>query len=635
MARDNTQKPKLTQGAKTANRSSSPTNTSYQSNNFDFPTLNNDGSVSDLIETHPPPGQRTPPAALSSLGLKMAADSSSDALTELNDGQYDMVDDVSDSNETVSIASDNLTSDDDDVMTPEDEDDEEENGGGLGLFDPPAPGPSAGPLQQQLLMLEHQHRQKLRTRQLALQKEYESEKERTLDSFLSEDLETPRQSTMNAFDPSSSTTTLFNHPSGTKSPSATAGDKCSSSSAETPPANSTWKILGDFMERVEPGRITVTKLLLAAMMVLSYELAIFAYDSYAPVSLGTRRDALSVELVKLTNSTQGTKSFNIDHLLPVPTTLPSTGFFGQPVEGTSEVHFQGAQPNYIVVSLPKIALKAPKITSSAALKGQKPIAFNQTKLIDGIYAFTLDPDEAHGVVTVTMFCEKQGLNVTVSHNFGRRFLHPSGLEKKISNAVAKDIALARSATSHLTAGLAATHNVSKEVFKQAGHNAHDIATRAASVAEKWYVASHVTAASVRKDIMAIQESFARAETQIDDYVADVAGRVKRSVMEPLAVAQDRAGRIRAKYFGSEAAREKVCKNNLPAKTNPASVFASGPKCEGKQHSHLCSRRAAKNGELVEKKTCGSCNAMKKDLGPKGLTKNKDKMCTAHKFKDAW
>lgn len=634
MARDNIQKPKLTKGAKTANRSSSPANTSYQSNNFDFPTLNNDGSVFDLIETHPPPGQRTPPAALSSLGLKMAADSSSDALTELNDGQYDMVDDVSDSNETVSIASDNLTSDDDDVMTPEDED---EDGGGLGLFDPPAPGPSAGPLQQQLLMLEHQHRQKLRTRQLALQKEYESEKERTLDSFLSEDLETPRQSTMNAFDPSSSTTTLLNHPSGTRLPSATAGEKRSSSSAE-PPADSTRKVVGDFLDRIAPGRITFTKLLLAAMVVLIGELAIFAYDSYAPVNLETRRDALSVELVKLTNSTHGTKSFNIEHLLPVPTTLPSTDFFGQPVEGTSEVHFQGVQPNYIVVSLPKRALTAPQITSSAAFKGQKPIVFNQTKLIDGIYAFTLDPDEAHGVVTVTMFCEKQGLglNVTVSHNFGRRFLHPSGLEKKISNAVAKDIALARSATNHLTAGFAATHNVSKQVFKQAGHNAHDLATRAASVAEKWYLASHATAASVRKDIMAIQESLARAETQVDDFVADVAGQVKRSVMEPLAVAQDRAGRIRAKYFGSEAARDKVCKNNLPAKTNPATVFASsGPKCEGKQHSCLCSKRAAKNGELVEKKTCGSCNGMKKDLGPKGLTKGKDKKCTAHKAKDAW
>ena len=125
MARGTTQTPALTKGGKTANPPS-PTDSTHSSANFDFPILNNDGSVSDLIETHPPPGQRTPPAALSSLGLKMAADSNPDGVTDLNDGEYDMMSDASDTNETVSIASDNLTSDDE-LMTPEYDEDEDDD----------------------------------------------------------------------------------------------------------------------------------------------------------------------------------------------------------------------------------------------------------------------------------------------------------------------------------------------------------------------------------------------------------------------------------------------------------------------------------------------------------------------------
>jgi hypothetical protein len=88
----------------------------------------------------------------------------------------------------------------------------------------------------------------------------------------------------------------------------------------------------------------------------------------------------------------------------------------------------------------------------------------------------------------------------------------------------------------------------------------------------------------------------------------MAGRVKRSVMEPLAVAQDRAGRIRAKYFGGEAAREKVCTRDRPVKDFTAPFFSPPPKVPITK-----SKRFGKSGELVEKKTCGSCNANKISL----------------------
>ena len=119
-----------------------------------------------------------------------------------------MVDDASDvsndTNETVSIASDNLHSDDEGMLTPEETD------GVKDLYDllempdhPSATGYSADPVHQQSFRRTRGLKRELRKaheEQAALQKEHESnEREKTLDSFLSEDLETPRQSTMNAF----------------------------------------------------------------------------------------------------------------------------------------------------------------------------------------------------------------------------------------------------------------------------------------------------------------------------------------------------------------------------------------------------------------------------------------------------
>lgn len=626
MAHGETQKPTLTEHTKTADLSSLPIDSS---DDFDFPTLNTDGSVPDLIETRPPPGQRTPPAALSSLGIKMAADSKTDAVTELNDGQYDMVDDASeisnDSNETVSIASDNLNSDEDVLLTPDDEDEAENLDPDQEIFtsnhSSPA-GPSAGPLHHQLLMLEKQHKQKLRQareEKLALQKEYESEKEKTLDSFLSEDLETPRQSTINAFIPPSSKNASGDRDGNVKASSASFANQSDLLSAQARPARSSTEVIGDFVmhaiHAVKQSPGSKLLLLLMTMVLISFMVDLSANIPTAPFRLDTRREALSGSLVKLTNSTNATKSFNIEHLLPAPTTLSSTDIFGRPEVGTSEVHFQGVPPNYIIVSLPNEAGRVPRVISTTVQKGDRPIAFNQTKLIDGVYAITLDSQDAHGIVTVEMPCKKPNMTVQLFYNFGRRYLQLPTFEKTrtdLSNTVTKDVAIARARTrsfyAKIGAGFVTTHNVStqvaQQVAQQVSHEAQVIASTAASVAEKWYSACDATASSVRKDIMAIQERLERAETEIDEYVADVAGRVKRSVMEPFAVAQERAGRIRAKYFGSNAAREKVCKRG--AKDNTASLFtAAAPRCGG--------FKTAKNGQLVEKKSCGACSNLKQHL----------------------
>lgn len=645
MAARSQKKSTLTRQAKTADTPSFPTDSSYQSlsdSDFDFPTLNTDGSVPNLIETHPPQGQRTPPAALGSLGVKMAGDTTAGAPTDLNDGQWDMVDDVSDisndGNETVSIASDNLVSDDDDedILTPDDTDSIIDTEDTHDL-----PEHDAGPLHEQLAMLDRQHKFKLhlaRQQQKALQKVYEAKKEETLDSFLSDaDLETPRQSTINAFPPSSSTATLKEDAQASSSSLAAEGQSVHIGRN------------GRFRPSKEGSKDTTRYALLLRtlpLLLLAFFAVMFPYvHSFVPNTVENRREALSGALDMLTNSTNATKSFNIEHLLPMPTKLPTNDFFGIPEQGTAEVHFQGAHPNHIIISLPSKALgSTPRVATTKVCRGDRPLAFNQTKLIDGVYAITLDPHDAHGIITVTMPCKKPELNVTVSHNFGRRLFQLPTFEKArtdLSTSVNKDVNIARARAHKLAdrmnAGIAATHNVTSQLAQQMSHEAHVFANTAASVVGKWYSASD---AQIRKDIMTVQENFARAETQVDDFVADMAGRVKRSVMQPLSVAQGRAGRIRAKYFGSDAAREKVCKRDMLVKDQTPSLFAGRKRTHAQAESKRV-RKASnyKTGEMVEVKTCGRCeDAIKKYLAPNSNclgSKRKSVKSTYHEDKDHW
>jgi hypothetical protein len=626
-----TKEDKLTNQDKITSQNTPPTHPSHATttDNFEFPTLNIDGSVPDLIETHPPQGQRTPPAALSTLGLKMAHDTPTDNLTDLNDGQYDMVDDASDvsndTNETVSIASDNLTSEDEDTFTPEESDGVQDLDDLLDMPDhPSATGYSADPAHQHMFRRTRNLKRGFRKAheeqaQAALQKEHESnEREKTLDSFLSEDLETPRQSTMNAFMTSSA---MPIDEKNTLDMSTHSGHS-ESAKAERLSKTGSWgklqtRSVNLFRKAMPLAFFGLMTLILGSIMSLN------ATRSFLQVD--TRREALSSAIFQLSNSSDTTKTFDIEHLLPVPVPLNSTtNIFGLPEEGTLDVHFQGVNPNYIVVSLPRRTYNpSPQIKSTHVHKGDKSIAFNQTKLIDSVYAITVDPQEAHGVVTISMLCSKPAWNITVSHNFGHRYFQLPNFEKArtdISNTVTKDVAVARAGvrglTDRMTAGIAATHNVSSHLAQQMSHEAQILANTATSMVGKLYNTCP-TAADMRKDLVAIQDGFARAETQVDDFVADMAGRVKRSVMEPLAVAQDRAGRIRAKYFGGEAAREKVCTRDRPVKDFTAPFFSPPPKVPVSKPKQF-----GKSGELVEKKTCGSCNANKISLPKKACKQGK-------------
>lgn len=156
----------------------------HRSGTLTFPTLESDGSLPDLREA-PAPIRRyhTPPAALSSLGARASMSDNVDmasSVGSLEDSTYDVIEDFSeistnDGRETASLASsDRAVSDDEGELTPEEEGDAEEfiafNTGSVGNL----------------------------ARTLGVKSDEQSMEEanRVMDSYMSEDLDTPRQSTI-------------------------------------------------------------------------------------------------------------------------------------------------------------------------------------------------------------------------------------------------------------------------------------------------------------------------------------------------------------------------------------------------------------------------------------------------------
>ncbi|EGP81880.1 uncharacterized protein MYCGRDRAFT_98079 [Zymoseptoria tritici IPO323] len=80
----------------------------------------------------------------------------------------------------------------------------------------------------------------------------------------------------------------------------------------------------------------------------------------------------------------------------------------------------------------------------------RELAFNQTKLINGVYHVTFDEDEAHGIITVNMVTRHPRNNFTAVHNFGNPMLHLKTYEKAttdVSKVVTKEVAVIKHAAS--------------------------------------------------------------------------------------------------------------------------------------------------------------------------------------------
>ena len=199
--------------------------------------------------------------------------------------------------------------------------------------------------------------------------------------------------------------------------------------------------------------------------------------------LAVRRAALSNALIEVTNSTDAMKTFDIAHLVPQNST------------STYDVLFQGASPNHIVLKIPR-KTEARGFSTPTRWKVYRPaggeVAYNLTKLIDGIYHISVAPQEAHGIICTEVATKNPNTQGKSCHNFGSRMLQRQTYEKasmELSKAVNKDVAVASRRVKslkdklglELTAGAVATKNVTTQLAVYVARDLQIFAHTAVSV----------------------------------------------------------------------------------------------------------------------------------------------------------
>ncbi|KAK0293032.1 hypothetical protein LTR35_001063 [Friedmanniomyces endolithicus] len=515
---------------------------------FAFPTLSPDGSVEDLSK---PPSRPhpTPPAALSSLGSRsiaaMAERNQTISQPPFSDSQYDMIDDLSeissDDHETASLVSD------DGIVTPEegfDEADAQPEEDGELVESMKETG-----VESEIELSGDEHQESSSSQAVEVEND-------TLDSYLQDDLETPTQSTMR------SPVQLHRHPAETE-------DKTGQVSVdhEAPQMSAALKAR-KWVTSASIPRWRLPFLILKSIIAVALvsQLPIFTHNPIAEHAF--RKHALCSAIQQLTNSTEATKSFSIDHLLPMPTAT-STDVFGH------QVHYAPLQTNHFIVSIPRSGtIMSRKIQSVRVHKATRDIAYNRTRIIDGVYDIAFDPTEAHGTVEVEGVMVHPKSAFTIQHNFGNRLLQRQTYEKArtdISKSVTKDIALASDTARtfgeklqmELLAGAAATKNVTTQLAVQMTRDLQIFVNAAASMVGKADQALHKTAyamskdlAVVSKDIVAFGKSV-RKSVHATKQTALALVPTKKMVTSPLMLSHKRAIGFRHKLLRKKGADSPI------------------------------------------------------------------------------
>jgi len=468
---------------------------------FSFPTLSPDGSVEDLRETVTHRSYPTPPAALSSLGAKLnMADTMTDSTSSLDDA-YDMLDDASDissDHDTASLLSADKIAEEDDLLTPSEE--------------------------------KHNESHKLTSKSV-----HQTRSTEQGDSLLSEDLETIRQSTMTQVSPipPPSPDRVSHHAAVKKSKGLSPSEDVK------------------FWDRV------VFRTIVMSLIMTSILFFTGGMFGSPVVETSLRKEVLTLALGNALNCTDVSKAINLDHLLPTPSAT-STGIFGQALYSTpTAVTFDTALPNHVVFSLPKKHLHYPTPRSVRVHRGGRELAHNCTKLIDGVYDVTIDPTQAYGSITVEMETKNPVHNVTAEHNFGNKMLQRKTYEHagtELSKSVNKELTVLTKAArslreavgSELSAGAAATKNVTAQIVHHVATDLIALANSATSMVGKVGQGCNQTAVAIRKDLMTVQK--------------DVVKFTKQTLHTPLKMSMDHARGFRDKVVG----RSKSAANSTTA-----------------------------------------------------------------------
>ncbi|KXT00531.1 hypothetical protein AC579_8829 [Pseudocercospora musae] len=312
------------------------------------------------------------------------------------------------------------------------------------------------------------------------------------------------------------------------------------------------------------------------------------------VQLPARRAALSISLQQATNSPNITSDLNVQHLLPeVPSRCCPDwrssiynllrGTSATQAECTMMPHYQALRPNHFVLSLPG-QRSYPEPTSTVVNKADgRQLDFNQTKLIDGVYLVTFDPDQACGSVTVRMATKNPALDVTAPHHFGRCiYKRYEAASTDVSKAVSKDVAVMRGKARHLGdilsteigAGMWATKNVTSQVAQYVSRELQVInrelqviGNTAASMFGKAAKASSYTATMFTQDLMVMQKDLVKFTKGVSSSVKDKVELAKSS-SKSLIASQLSLSRERIQDFKKACQRKRAGKQAGEPVTKP-------------------------------------------------------------------
>ncbi|KAK4888641.1 hypothetical protein LTR27_012485 [Elasticomyces elasticus] len=313
-------------------------------------------------------------------------------------------------------------------------------------------------------------------------------------------------------------------------------------------------------------------LIFTSLLVLSVPLfqVFSAFTSNAVTEHAYRKEALSLALSRLSNSTEATRIFSMDHILPTPTAT-ATDMFGRVLYSKpSQVHYAPLQPNHIIVSIPKESgyWMSRTIRSVRAHKGTRDIAVNQTRIIDGVYDVAIDPSEAYGMVDIDGVMANPVSAFTVQHNFGNRLLQRQTYEKVgsgITNTITKDLVLASGTArsfserlqTELIAGAVATKNVTTQIAVQMTRDLQVFVNAAASVAIKGHRALNQTVHAAGKELAIMSNEVAtfgrsvRKSISASKKTAQALVPTKKIVTSPLKLSRERAVGFKQKLFGGK------------------------------------------------------------------------------------
>lgn len=556
--------------------------TSYHATTFDFPTLDRNGSVEHL-EDLSTRRYRTPPAAPSSLGARhrasmMAQSAMADSTPAFADDQYDMVDDLSeistDDHEIVSLISTDDDTSDDSVLTPEEtvvpspqqEDDDTDR---------------QEHVEEPMTLSEADSRSSyaaIRWREL-------KEENELFDSYMSEDMETPRQSTVRDMSSRCSREKRALMPP-CHLPSRASPLKAAKSTQQE-------NLIGRLISR-PCSKSMALAVAGIAMLGLLIDILLFGYTSQYNMPSGdvvgrasARREALSSQFASITVETYVEKGPDAEHLVPQP--VPTgTNVFGQTLYASQQdVRHDVVYPAHMVFSLPHLytsTLKYREVKGTVSVqRGRIELNATQVKLADGIYAIALDPMDAYGFITY--HGNMTNGDFTIRHDFGYDVWSHALLDHwrtDISKMAMKDLAAARK-TAHdfkgfmqveCGAGAAATKNVAARLAGNITKDLQVLGTKALSVADKAAEVARSASWEIQRQMLwaeyyagqAVDEVMALAEKAISS-VGKMASWGKKSAkaavpdtqrtVDSLKLAPERAMSLRRKFLEKTEATNAI------------------------------------------------------------------------------